>query len=79
MLSGRKFMIPLDAYDATDFLGKFCNSLPILSKFLSFEEISKTLISHGIGIREGGFENPLISTAHNTLSFDILVASGNEG
>ena len=79
MLSKSKFLIPMDATAAANFLGVFYNSVPILTKFFSLKEISKPLTSSGVGIREGGCEKIPISVAQNTSSYDIILSLGNGG
>ena len=39
MDSGLKFPIPLDFASTSEFLGKFCNSIMFLKKFMAIEDI----------------------------------------
>ena len=43
MENGINVPLPMDENSASESLGKFCNLLPILSKFLSEDVISNTL------------------------------------
>ena len=62
-----------------NFLGKFSNSLHVLTKFLYFKDISKTFISSGVRFKEGDCEIFPITDTPNLSSYEIIFSSDTKG